>query len=76
MKQLTEQEAIDFAESEKWKSMTDEERFNFQIRQKRLCMPFFVFRDAAQTLYPGIMENGLMALAQKIRREEGIEEKA
>lgn len=48
MKQLTREQAIDFAESESYKSMNYREIAEFQINQKRLCMPFSVFHEAVE----------------------------
>jgi len=48
MKQLTEKEAIEFANSKKWKSMTYLEKASFQINQECLCMPFGVFQEAVE----------------------------
>ncbi len=46
MKQLTEQQAINFANSEEWKEWTDEQIVRLQLFQKRLCVPFSRFQEA------------------------------
>ena len=50
-KQLTKEQAIDFAESGKWKDLTKEERFWFQWEQKCLCMPFPKFHEAGEVVF-------------------------
>jgi hypothetical protein len=47
-KQFTKEEAIEFADGEKWKSMTAIDRAIFQLEQDRLCMPFAVFHAAIE----------------------------
>ena len=46
MEQLTKKEAIHFAESKAYEGMTDRQIAEFQIAQKKLCMPFEVFHGA------------------------------
>ena len=46
MRQLTEDEAIAFAETGAWRYMGDRGRACFQIEQNRLCMPWEVFRGS------------------------------
>ena len=46
MKQLTQKQAIAFAESGQWKDFTDEEVVKFQLYQRRLCMDFNRFHEA------------------------------
>ena len=48
MEQLTEQQAIEFANGKEWESMTAHERASFQLEQDRLCMPFSVFHEAVE----------------------------
>jgi len=48
MKQLTKEEAIEFYESGKWKEMSPEELFEFQIQQRYLAVPFDKFHEAAE----------------------------
>jgi len=48
MKQLTEKEAIKFAESKAWKDLSDKELVGFQLFQKKLCMPFSIFHEAIE----------------------------
>lgn len=43
VKQLTEEEAIEFANSKKYESMNKIEIAKFQLQQECLCMPFEVF---------------------------------
>lgn len=50
MKQLTEQQAIEFAKSEVWKIWTDEQMAFFQLQQRRLCMPFDRYRQAVEAI--------------------------
>jgi hypothetical protein len=55
MKQLTEEQAIEFGKSSAWESMTYEQRAKFQMQQEKLCMPFSVFHEAMEkTLGRGI----------------------
>lgn len=46
MKQVTKEEAIRIHDSKEWKNWSHEKKAGFQIRQKRLCMPFSVFRES------------------------------
>ena len=48
MEQLTEEQAIEFAENELWKDMNFNQRAKFQIEQDRLCMPFNIFHEALE----------------------------
>ncbi len=48
MRQLTEDEAIDFAKSEFWRTLTDEQIAHFQMEQDKLCMPFSRFHEAME----------------------------
>ena len=45
---LTEQEAIAFYHSGRWRQMDHTERARFQIKYERLCMPFEVFHEAVE----------------------------
>ncbi|KKK70861.1 hypothetical protein LCGC14_2919730 [marine sediment metagenome] len=46
MRQLTKDEAIDFAKDEFWRTLTDEQIAHFQINQDKLCVPFERFHKA------------------------------
>lgn len=48
MQQLTQEQAIKFAEQELWEPMSIEQRARFQMAQERLCMPFGVFHEAVE----------------------------
>ena len=48
MDQLTEEEAILMYKTEFWKTQSHRERAEFQIQQKRLCMPFYIFHQAME----------------------------
>jgi len=48
IKQLTEEEAIKYAESGIWKNWSAEEIVKFQLFQRRLCMPFIIFHRAIE----------------------------
>lgn len=48
MRQLTEKEAIKFAESKIWESWNDEEIVRFQLFQELLCMDFSRFHEAME----------------------------
>lgn len=48
MKQLTENQAVNFAKSGIWKNWSDEEVVKFQLFQKRLCMDFSRFHKAIE----------------------------
>lgn len=47
-KQLTEDEAIAFYKSDKWKEMTLDEIAAFQLFQDLLCVPFDKFHEAME----------------------------
>lgn len=48
MRQLTKEEAIRFSDSRVWESWTHEQICDFQLFQKKLCMPFSVFHEAVE----------------------------
>ena len=48
MRQLTKEEAIDFANSEFWRTLTDEQIAHFQMEQDKLCMPFSRYHKALE----------------------------
>lgn len=48
MKQLNKGQAISFAKSGAWKSLSYEERAKLQFQQKLLCMPFSVYHEAME----------------------------
>ena len=48
MKQLTEKQAINMANSKIWKNWTNEQIVRFQLFQDRLCMPFDRFHEAIE----------------------------
>jgi hypothetical protein len=48
MKQLTEKQAIKFANSGVWKNWTPEQIVEFQLFQELLCMPFGDFHEAVE----------------------------
>ena len=50
MKQLTEKQAIAFANSGVWKEWTDEQIVRFQLFQKKLCMDFSRFHQAIEAV--------------------------
>ena len=53
--QMTEQEAIAFAESTAWEPMTHRQRAQLQMTQECLCIPFEVFHEAMEkTLGRGV----------------------
>ena len=49
IKQFTKDEAIEFTKGGKWKEMSDDVLFHFQLYQKRLCCDFSAFHKAAET---------------------------
>lgn len=46
--QLTKEQAIALHDDECWKDWTHRQRFEFQLHQDCLCMPFNVFHEAAE----------------------------
>ena len=48
MKQITKQNAVDIHDSGRWKEWSDEYLVYFQLHQKRLCVPWSVFREAIE----------------------------
>lgn len=48
MRQLTEQEAINFYNNKLYEKMSEKERAIFQMEQDRLCMPFPMFHEALE----------------------------
>ena len=48
VKQLTKKQAIKFYDLEAWVELSHKERAEFQLMQKRVCMPFHVFHEAVE----------------------------
>lgn len=48
MKQLTKEQALEFAENGLWRDMSFDQRAKFQIEQDRLCMPFGIFHASLE----------------------------
>lgn len=48
MKQMDQQEAIEFAESKQWEPLSYLERATLQLNQRLLCMPMDVFHEAVE----------------------------
>ena len=48
IRELTKEEAIEFAESGAWKCMSHAERAALQLSQRRLCMPFQAFHESIE----------------------------
>jgi hypothetical protein len=46
VKQLTKEQAIEFAQTKAWEFMDDREKVGFQLFQEHLCMPFDVLHEA------------------------------
>lgn len=47
-KQLTEEQAIKFADSSLWENLSYKQIVDFQLFQQRLCMPFDIFQQAME----------------------------
>lgn len=48
--QLTQQQAIDMANSKIWQTWTDDQIVRFQLFQKKLCMDFDRFHEAIENV--------------------------
>jgi len=48
--QLTQEEAIEFAERKRWEPLSPAERALLQLRQTRLCMPFTLVHEGMEAL--------------------------
>jgi hypothetical protein len=48
MEQLTHEQAIELYKNEFWKSMSFRERAEFQMSERKLCMPFDIFHEALE----------------------------
>lgn len=48
MKQLTKEQAIAFGESKAYEGMSSRQIAQFQLSQRKLCMPFNVFHKAVE----------------------------
>lgn len=74
VRQLTEAEALEFAESGKWLEMTLRERGVFQLYQNRLCMPAEVMHEAIEAaLGRGIWTHEFCDQKALQREFEGLE---
>ncbi len=69
MKQVTEEEAIKLADSDKWKGWTDEEVVKFQLYQDRLCMDFRRFHEAVENVLDRSVFTHEFANVDKLREE-------
>jgi hypothetical protein len=69
MEQMTKEQAINFARSEKYLDMSHKERAILQLHQDKLCMPFDVFHESVEktlgrpvyTHEFGVNKDGLIA---------------
>ncbi len=50
MKQLTEQEAINYYVSKKWEKLSNKEIVDLQLYQELLCVPFSKFHEAMESV--------------------------
>ena len=48
MTEITREQAIEILESREWRKWSSEQRCYFQLKQRRLCMPFDVFHKAVK----------------------------
>ena len=48
MKQLTEKQAIEFANSKVYETWSPRQIAEFQIEQERLCVPFDLFHESVE----------------------------
>jgi hypothetical protein len=69
VKQLTREQAIQMHDLEGWKALTDVERFQFQLGQNRLCMPFSEFHRCAEVALKRPVWTHEFAGRDKLRKE-------
>lgn len=69
MKQITKEEAIKIFESKLWEDWSDQQIVEFQLFQKRLCMPFDVFHSAIERVLNRPVFNTEFAHAELLQKE-------
>ena len=69
MEQLTEKQAITFAESKVWELWTNEEIVRFQLFQKRLCMDFSRFHEAIEAVLDRPVYTHEFAYIDELKKE-------
>ncbi len=67
--QLTREEALEFAKSDRWKTWTDEQVTMFQLWQDRLCMSFDRFHEAVEHVLGRPVYTHEFAWPDKLRLE-------
>lgn len=66
---LTYDQAIKLAESEWWKSVSDEDIVKFQLFEDRLCMPFGDFHGAVEKVLGRPVWTHEFAFPEGLRKE-------
>jgi hypothetical protein len=69
MKQLTQEQAIRFADSKEYENWTPNQIVDFQLFQKQLCMPFPVFHEALEKVLKRPVFTHEFAFADELRKE-------
>jgi len=69
VKQLTQKEAIAFAQGGTWKSWSDELIASFQLSQDKLCVPFDRFHEAIEKVLKRPVYTHEFADPDKLRLE-------
>jgi len=69
MEQLTKEQAIQFADNEIWRGMSNGEIALFQIDQEFLCMPWQVFHKAVSKALDRPVFTHEFANADRLRAE-------
>jgi hypothetical protein len=69
MKQLTKEQAIEFAESRIWENWTDHQIVNFQLFQDLLCIDFTRFHEAIEKVLHRPVYTHEFAKQQSLQKE-------
>ena len=69
MKQLTEKQAIEFANSKVYEAWSPRQIAEFQIEQERLCVPFDLFHESVEKTLGRPVFTHEFAFSENLRKE-------
>lgn len=69
MKQLTKEQAIAFYENKLYEGMTHRQIAEFQLEQRRLCVPFDLFHEAMEEALGRPVYTHEFAFCDELRKE-------
>lgn len=76
MKQLNKEESLKFFESDIWKNWTPKQIVELQLFQKRVCVPWGLFRESIEKVLERPVYTHEFAFAENLKKEFIGEKKA